>query len=348
MVSVTNRIKQIKQPKGGYLNPNEFEKEEFHDNDLLKEENIPSNLVGMAVDYLTRFMLDVPIEKAFKISLIGAKLIGEEEKADNLIKSIKGTDNVSIYNACKLVGFDVCFRAGSDKYREVDEINADDNTINNIQIMVRRSILFFKKYGPIIKEAFIFEGGYTRIIDSGDGDYLTSDTLWDFKVSKYKPTSDHTLQLLIYYIMGTHSIHEEFKSITKLGIFNPRINCAYLKNISEIPKEIIEEVSSDVIGYSNDKNYNEVIKDDLLSMTDIMKVLSCSRYMVMKYYSKEGLPLIKKNNKYYINKLDLINWIKELRENRRKQLMLQTLVFGIMIVFVIVYFTILYIKVIKH
>lgn len=50
MVSVTHRIKQIKQPKGGYLNPNEFEKEEFHDNDLLKEENIPSNLVGMTVD----------------------------------------------------------------------------------------------------------------------------------------------------------------------------------------------------------------------------------------------------------------------------------------------------------
>ena len=40
MASVTQRIKQIKQPHGGYLKPSEFEKEEFIDNEILKEENM--------------------------------------------------------------------------------------------------------------------------------------------------------------------------------------------------------------------------------------------------------------------------------------------------------------------
>ena len=127
--------------------------------------------------------------------------------------------------------------------------------------MVKRSILFFNRYGPITKDGFTFEGGYTKIIDSGDGDFLTSDTLWDFKVSKNKPTSLHTLQLLIYYIMGTHSIHSEFNSIKKLGIFNPRTNCVYLQNISSIPQLIIDEVSINVIGYIKDDSSSDNTKN---------------------------------------------------------------------------------------
>ena len=40
MASVTQRIKQITQPRGGYLKPSDFEKKEFVDNEILKEENI--------------------------------------------------------------------------------------------------------------------------------------------------------------------------------------------------------------------------------------------------------------------------------------------------------------------
>ena len=32
---------------------------------------------------------------------------------------------------------------------------------------------------------------YTETVSAGDGDFLTSDTLWDFKVSKSKPTNKH-------------------------------------------------------------------------------------------------------------------------------------------------------------
>lgn len=169
--------------------------------------------------------------------------------AKKLLKGIKGLDDESVNNACKLVGYDVCFRAGIMGYKPVEEINPDSDTIGNIVIMVERSLIFWKEYGPIIKDGFTFEGGYTDIVSSGDGDYLTRDTLWDFKVSKEEPKSKYTLQLLMYYIMGCHSIHPEFKQIEKLGIFNPRKNKVYIANISLISPEIIEKISRDVIGY---------------------------------------------------------------------------------------------------
>lgn len=326
MASVTNRIKQITQPRGGYLKPSEFERKEFSDNEILKEENINSGLVGLAVDYLIRLMLHTPAEEAFKISILGARIIGEEKKAYSLLKGINGLDDVSIYNACKLVGYDVCFRAGPMNYRKVDDIEADLDTINNIKIMVKRTLLFFDKYGPITKDGFTLEGGYTNVITAGDGDFLTFDTLWDLKVSKKNPTSAHTLQLLIYYIMGTHSVHDEFKSIKKLGIFNPRKNCVYLKNISDIPQTTINEVANEVIGYKVESKSSQTSDVSLenketLSMAEIMKTLSCSRYMVMKYYSEYGLPLVKINNRYSISKNDLIEWIEEREAEKQNQQM---------------------------
>lgn len=262
MYSVTKRISMVKQPYGGYLNKKQFDITTIDDGKILNEkENIHASLIGLAVDYLTRFLMGTSVEEAFKISLQGALCLdlflnnASDKKglalrnAKKLLKGIKGLDDESVKNACKLVGYDVCFRAGIMGYKPVEEINPDSDTIGNIVIMVERSLTFWKEYGPVIKDGFTFEGGYTDIVSSGDGDYLTRDTLWDFKVSKEEPKSKYTLQLLMYYIMGCHSIHQEFKQIEKLGIFNPRKNKVYIANISLISSEIIEKVSRDVIGY---------------------------------------------------------------------------------------------------
>ena len=262
MYSVTKRISMVKQPYGGYLNKKQFDITTIDDGKTLNEaENIHASLIGLAVDYLTRFMMGTSVEEAFKISLQGALCLdlflnnvsGKKglalRNAKKLLKGIKGLDDESISNACKLVGYDVCFRAGVMGYKPVEEINPDSDTIENIVIMVKRSLAFWKEYGPIIKDGFTFEGGYTDIVSSGDGDYLTKDTLWDFKVSKDEPKPKYTLQLLVYYIMGMHSIHKEFKSIKNLGIYNPRMNKVYTVSIDMIPQSVINEVSKDVIGY---------------------------------------------------------------------------------------------------
>ncbi len=259
MYSVTKRISMIKQPRGGYINKKELNIIQLEDDIVLNEnENIQASLIGLAVDYMTRFAMSTTKEKAFSISLKGAMALdlftldkkqSATKNAAKLLSNIKGLDKESIINACKLVGYDVCFRAGIIGYKPVEEINPDADTIENILTMINRSISFWKEYGPITKDGFTFEGGYTDIISTGDGDYLTKDTLWDFKVSKDEPKPKYTLQLLVYYIMGVHSVYKEFNSIKKLGIYNPRLNKVYTLNIDSISAEIIETVSKDVIGY---------------------------------------------------------------------------------------------------
>ncbi len=262
MYSVTRRIGKVKQPRGGYINKKQFEIISFDDGqEISNEENIHSSLIGLAIDYLTRWGMGAKLTEAFEISLQGVwcydmfmnkdllKKDVAKKNAKKLLMGMKGLDNQSIINACKMVGYDACYRAGMTYYKPVEDINPDQATIDNIRIMVERSLAFWDTYGPVVKDGFTFEGGYTDIISFGDGDYLTADTLWDFKVSKDDPTSKHTLQLLVYYIMGCHSEHTEFKNIKKLGIFNPRKNQAYIIDIRAIPQEIIDEVSREVIGY---------------------------------------------------------------------------------------------------
>ena len=174
------------------------------------------------------------------------------KKARKLLAKIKAINEKSIASACKLVTYDLWYRnpLNALKANGADIPKPNAETKQNIKIMIQRSIEFWKLYGPITKDGFTFEpNGYTETVHSGDGDYLTADTLWDFKVSKSKPTSKHTLQLLMYWIMGQHSGQEIYKSIQNLGIFNPRLNEVYLLNVNTISKEIITKVERDVICY---------------------------------------------------------------------------------------------------
>ena len=276
MASVTGRIKEIKQPRGGYIKVSAFDTIPMNDDVILNsEENISASVIGMAVDYLTRFVMGNDIKEAFKISLLGAKVAESYQKnsitvANKLLKGIKGLDDNSIINACKLVTFDVWYRNinGALNCKGYSEINPDKLTIENIKTLINRSITFFEKYGPVLQDGFDFlpengdmslyekmlktggsYGGYTVTVEAGDGDFLTDDTLWDFKVSKSKPTSKHTLQLLMYWIMGKHSGKSIFNNITKLGIFNPRLNIVYLLDIKNISEDIIKAVEDNVICY---------------------------------------------------------------------------------------------------
>ena len=247
MVSVTQRIKQIKQPRGGYLPVKAFTVTTLDDGQVLNPEE--SIAVGTAVDYLSRFMDGTTVEEAFEISLVGARVMRMESKAFGLLDDVKRLDDLSITKACQLAGFDSAFRAGPLAYRPVESIVPDQATISNIRIMVERSLSFFKAFGPVTADGFTMEGAYTATITTGDGDFLTKDTLWDFKVTTSKPNKNHTLQLLSYYLMGRRSIHPEFQTIEKLGIFNPRQNTINQLPLSEISDEVIKEVETNVIGY---------------------------------------------------------------------------------------------------
>lgn len=259
MGSVSARIKAVKQPRGGYVKPSLFDVEMLDDGrELSAAENVHSSIVGTVVDYMARVSVGMDPWSAFDISLRGAKaaemfgIAKAEAIAEFLLLNIVGLDDDSIISACKLVTFDTWYRnpGAAMLAKGMDDVNPDEATMRNIRVMAYRAISFFEKYGPVAKYGFTFgPGGYTKTVSSGDGDFLTKDTLWDFKVSVNKPTSKHTLQLLMYWIMGQHSGLDEFKDIINIGIFNPRLNAVYTLPIAKIDSAVISAVETDVICY---------------------------------------------------------------------------------------------------
>lgn len=340
MSSVTQRVREIKQPHGGYLPVKGFEVINLNDDLILNEvENIHSSIIGLAVDYLTRFKMENNVVKAFDISLKGAKLIGMYNKALELIDNINDLDDISITNACKMCGFDVCYRASLMGYRPIEEINPDVNTIENIRIMVKRSLSFFEIYGPVLHNEPTFEGGYTDIVNAGDGDYITADTLWDFKVSTSKITSKHTLQILMYYIMGLHSVHGYYKNIKKLGFYNPRMNVVYLCKVSSISSEIIKEVEDNVICYNFKKiTMSKKQDNDDLTIADICTITGFQKNVIYKDIRSGILYAHKKSNKYYVPKPEVVRYI-EMKKRQKKILVIAGLVGVIIsIIFYIIIF----------
>lgn len=258
-VSVARRIRQIAQPRGGYINPKTLHSyslgngiEELHNDDTLY-----TFQMGMLVDYMTRFESGDSLEEAFKVSIGGARHLAasnsqyadEGNKALNLLSKIKGVDDESIIAAAKMTGFDVCLINSTDNYKSINEINPDRETIEDARIMIQRGVNFLKKCGPKVLDGFDLNGTDTKFVSGGEGDYLTKDAIWDFKVSKDNPTKDNTLQILMYWRMGLRSIHPEFKNVKYMGIYNPRLNKVYYLETKEIPDEVIHKVEKDVIGY---------------------------------------------------------------------------------------------------
>ena len=226
--------------------------------ELAEEENVGPGTVGTAIDCLTRVLFGAKPEEAFSISLAGAKVMESVWYVDNakatcsalVAKTKAGDTNEAITAACQLAGcFDACYRSGH--FKQPEELAPDDSTISNIRIMLERCRTFIEdQYGPVLLSGFTFEGGYTDIVSYGDGDFLLAGGLFDFKTMKGNPSPKHSLQLLMYYLMGLASDHPEFKNVSRIGFFNPRLNIVYTLDTAAIPEEVLREVSIEIIGYN--------------------------------------------------------------------------------------------------
>ena len=267
MASVTERIKEINQPKGGYISPKWFQKITLKTDDKLATlENISQSTIGSVVYYLTWFCLNGNKYWAFRISVFGAQhaqlyynVKGAIKNAKNLLEDIKGLDDQSIINACKLVWYDGWYTNPERMMQHCKNKShpkiPNEQTISNIKILIYRSFKFFEEYGPIILDDFTFQavrGGdceYTGAVNKGEWDFITKDTLWDFKVSKKDLNSNQTLELVMYWIIARHSKKLFIDNIFKIGIFNPRLNVVYLFDMNNLSQKIIKRIERKVICY---------------------------------------------------------------------------------------------------
>ena len=318
MLSVTQRIATISQPQGGYI-PNElFLQTQYEDyKELLPIHTEDKNLLalqGTAVDYLTRFMLSADKQKAFHISILGAKKLDDAYENNEagihiteLLEKITGLDDDSIRIACQIVGYDVAYRMSIRFYKDVDTIVVPDEMVVNIRVMVNRCLEFLKTVGPVISDELTFEGGYTKLVSSGDGDYLTADTLIDFKVS-IKPFSNKwSLQLLMYYLLGIHSVHPEYQSISQLCVFNPYENKSYIIQLTAVSDETKYKVSHDVLGYRMVDNPYGIpfIKTDYSTWREVNGTDDSVVYNFMANRMKLGIKFDSRKYKDGIHKIAL-------------------------------------------
>lgn len=255
--SVTGILANIKQPRGGYLPLSNFDMES-HCDDLrvVGDYNIAPSLVGLAVDYGTRIALGSDPEETFEVATVGAGMVGASDVAESLIADIDTAalksgeiDEKSVVSLCKLSGFDSAFRAGASAYRPVSEINPDRQTIADIGNLILRTKAFFDASAEPVIAGFTFEGAYTDDAGASDGDYICGDTLWDLKVSKNEPTIKNTMQVLLYYLMGLRSSKEEFKAVTRIGLFNPWLQKSWSISVLDLDESFLSMVENDILGH---------------------------------------------------------------------------------------------------
>lgn len=253
MTSVIQISKRTRQPRGGYLKVSEMDAIRFDDMKILHNRRHPDvslKIIALAVDYLTHVNLGFDKKDIFLVSLMGAKMVDEHKEALNLLDEINRLEDTSIINACKLAGYDAAYRTGKDRFQGISELNPGLETIEDIRVMVKRSLDFFERTGPILQNSVTFESAYTGKVRTGEVDFLTEDAMWDLKILKHPVRQEDTLQILIYYLLGLESIHkEEFEKIKTIGIYNPRINIVYAIDVSKIDEKTRQKVYENVMGY---------------------------------------------------------------------------------------------------
>lgn len=263
MQSVTQVVKAFKQPRGGFIKPKEFEEVKFDDGKTILDGGcVHQQIIGMSVDYLTRYELGQDRDEAFRIQLMGADIAAKHNlecalKQRDILNFVNGLDDDQITAACMLQTFDVWYRnIGQAMYcKSADEIFISDIDIENIRTLVQRQIHMLNENGPIKSYGFDFQpNGYSRKITTGDGDFLTADTMIDLKVQKNKPTNKHTLQLAVYWLMGKMSGNYIFNGIHYIAIANPWINSYYRLDMNNLDSSVVTSIAKDVIGYEVDGN----------------------------------------------------------------------------------------------
>lgn len=250
--SVSKRAYTVKQPYGGYLSLDSLQTVELGHgiHNLNPKENVSPQIVGTAVEYLALMPTVGWGREVCAQALWKSEPIRKDqhmyELADDLGKDLEDDTVLDVlWIASYLYGgfADLNQRIPFDR----DAVSKD--TVSNVRILAQRTRNFISKYGPLTDWRFGMNGGYTKTVSSGYGDYITADGLYDLKVSSDAFTKEQTLQILMYWRMGLHSYNPNFEDVKFLGLFNARKNVLKRIAVDRIPEDVIVEVERDVIGY---------------------------------------------------------------------------------------------------
>lgn len=276
MTTATQAVRSAKQPRGGYVPPKmmvimDFADDEYRDELVLgmsREKSQPA-IVGVVVDYLTRFMLesrigmDTTAMKWDRVPRHGIRndihMLSEEEYC-KVKERVQGLDADSVDAMFMLTAWDTMYRAGIEI--DPDTLHPDEVTTDHVIRMVAKALEMLGDGEVAIGPTFI--GGMPDGIQSADADFIRDGWLVDMKVSKKEaPDITQTLQLAVYYIMGKmviegrgnppgmghfNTYRDAFRNMHGVEILNPRCGVMWRLLMKEVPDETIEAIIGDVMG----------------------------------------------------------------------------------------------------
>lgn len=80
-----------------------------------------------------------------------------------------------------------------------------------------------------------------------DYDYLTEDSLIDMKVLSKKITNKHTLQNILYWIIGMKSNEKYFSNVKHLKFYDPRLNVEYQFDLDDLTPQLLKPILEEVL-----------------------------------------------------------------------------------------------------
>lgn len=109
-MAVATRIRMVDQPPEGLLPLSLFDRTPLPDRTALHPrtmETVAPDIAGLYVDYMTRIAMGAPKRVAFRIPLLGARLVGQGEYAESLLSRMVDFAFPSARAACLLLDFDI-------------------------------------------------------------------------------------------------------------------------------------------------------------------------------------------------------------------------------------------------
>lgn len=221
--SVTQRIAEIRQPKGGYLPIKLFNEQRlFNDGFILGYKSSDdakkfASSIGLVVDYISRYLQSKDLIQSFKISYLSIleyltnpsyttnQLSDNEcislyqdfkQKLHSIVNwniNLKTKNNIEIIkNIFTIVRLDAIYRAGYEKEELWERtesgvklvLNKHYDIPNYIYDITLVCIYRTLKFYSILGNINFGECfGNGKLITSGDCDFISQDTIWDMKVS---------------------------------------------------------------------------------------------------------------------------------------------------------------------
>mgnify|MGYP004563667439 FL=1 len=280
MSSVSEIANISLQPQGGYIPKRSLYISYLSEgNESLKElKDIDPFVLKECVLHLLEFYITHDKNKAFFVSLEGAKKIDSKEKKDvySLAKEYlscidKSIDEDSIISACKLSYFDKMIYSSNYDTENQDwlKYNPSEEVIEGIQIILDRIIGAQNNIGEITLINGQFGKAYNKNVSEGTIDICTKTTgcILDLTLRDVEDcTPQETLKMELYKILMEKSENSLYDDVEDICIYNPIHQVMITlpqKNVEDAVKnKIIHEVyTKNGIYYS--KAELEKIRDEV-------------------------------------------------------------------------------------